>query len=626
MTRRLTGWPTRSPDGLGWRLPWDYPLRNGATAPPMGQSRLGGNPKGVPRGHGWLPSSRWVVANPQVGGQTQQQGARHCDRYVVQGETSGGGGAHPFSRRQVDTQTKSISKVAFGDPAKSVLDYLCARNWDPRFDTASESGFSDEDSSCGNVRRIPTIKREARDGFHDSGLNPTHHGTRLKNLLVACKLIIGDEPPISFVALVDTGAEMNLIQKGILPEHCLRPSPTPFKLVGPNASVIEGGSHYTVGQLKCDLITYHEHQKVEHYFTGDFHEADITEEAILSFVWLDDNRADVSAWRYGLKVEIDGRKAFLAGSKKQPRRPDSSARLQTRVDSVSKINLSADTKEKTKRALDLFSGTGCVRRTLREAGYEVISLDIDPKCSADIVCDILEWDFVSSFPTGYFDIITASPPCTEFSRAKSVGIRDLQGAIRVVERTLDIIEYFQPGVWWLENPRYGFLSTQVCMDGIPFTDHDYCQYTDWGYKKPTRFWGSEHIRLLTSCLCDGKTCPNLKEDGKGHFERLGGNNMKATKEDKYRIPATLIEYVSGLTQEEPVARGGEHPRQKPKRKNAPAQTGPLEVTELAKEKDILTHEVEKLQLCTSPGEGMMVRDLSAEAILMNATIACWLPS
>ncbi len=41
-----------------------------------------------------------------------------------------------------------------------------------------------------------------------------------------------------------------------------------------------------------------------------------------------------------------------------------------------------------------------------------------------------------------------------------------------------------------ENPRIGLLKSREYMQGIPYTDADYCQYSDWGYKKPTRFWGS----------------------------------------------------------------------------------------------------------------------------------------
>ena len=84
------------------------------------------------------------------------------------------------------------------------------------------------------------------------------------------------------------------------------------------------------------------------------------------------------------------------------------------------------------------------------------------------------------------------------------------------------------------------------MENIAFTDHDYFQYAKWGYQKPTRFWGSEHIRSLKSKCCDGRTCANLRAGKRGHLERLGGRHMKSTRKDKYRIPEPLIEYLCRL--------------------------------------------------------------------------------
>ena len=42
--------------------------------------------------------------------------------------------------------------------------------------------------------------------------------------------------------------------------------------------------------------------------------------------------------------------------------------------------------------LDIFSGTGSVAKVHRDHGYEVITLDSDPRFKADIQTDILEWD------------------------------------------------------------------------------------------------------------------------------------------------------------------------------------------------------------------------------------------
>ena len=60
--------------------------------------------------------------------------------------------------------------------------------------------------------------------------------------------------------------------------------------------------------------------------------------------------------------------------------------------------------------LDLFCGTGSVGDVFRAVGYEVISLDIEPKYKPTIVCDILQWNYKSTYPPGYFDVIFCCTP------------------------------------------------------------------------------------------------------------------------------------------------------------------------------------------------------------------------
>ena len=126
-----------------------------------------------------------------------------------------------------------------------------------------------------------------------------------------------------------------------------------------------------------------------------------------------------------------------------------------------------------RKLLELFSGTGSVGDVAKELGYVVISLDRDME--SDIKTDIMNWDY-KVFEPKSFDVIWASPPCTEYSRAKTLGIRDIDGANERVQRTLDILEYFEPKYWIIENPQTGLLTDQLCMWGIPFKDVDYCKY------------------------------------------------------------------------------------------------------------------------------------------------------
>ena len=107
---------------------------------------------------------------------------------------------------------------------------------------------------------------------------------------------------------------------------------------------------------------------------------------------------------------------------------------------------------------------------------------------------------------------------------------------------MDIVEYFLPKIWWVENPRYGYLREQPMVRDLPFVDIDYCQFSTWGYQKPTRFWGSPHLGELPHKKCPGKRCKTfVLVDGKfRHRERLGGDVMHFNTTQKGRNTTPLV--------------------------------------------------------------------------------------
>ena len=92
--------------------------------------------------------------------------------------------------------------------------------------------------------------------------------------------------------------------------------------------------------------------------------------------------------------------------------------------------------------LELFSGTGNVGTIAKSLGFNVISLELK---NADINSDILEWDY-KQVDRNHFDFIWSSPPCTEYSRAKTTGIRNIEYANSIVLKTIEIINYFNPNI------------------------------------------------------------------------------------------------------------------------------------------------------------------------------------
>lgn len=201
------------------------------------------------------------------------------------------------------------------------------------------------------------------------------------------------------------------------------------------------------------------------------------------------------------------------------------------------------------KVLELFSGTGSVARALKDRGLkdlEVVSVDITDRWSVPThKCDVLAWDY-RAYPANYFDVVWASPPCTEYSILKAnTGMRqNLELADRLVERTLEIIAYFNPGQWFIENPQTSMLKKRPMMIDKPYYDFDYCSFSDWGYKKRTRIWTNT---VQQPVLCSGTgSCPNMV----GRFHRVSFGGQGRPKEHvyescpagatAYRVPALLV--------------------------------------------------------------------------------------
>ena len=201
------------------------------------------------------------------------------------------------------------------------------------------------------------------------------------------------------------------------------------------------------------------------------------------------------------------------------------------------------------RVLDLFSGTGSVSQAARSLGHEAISLDY--AMPADIQCDLLKWDH-TVYPPGHFDIIACSPPCAVWSNARLMNIGKLhkdtcrgkwtkeeldadlngeQGKL-LVDRMREVLDYFQPRWWWIENPWLSRMRDYIT--DLPYVCVDYCMYCDWGYRKRTRLWTNIPFEPRT---CDGSgRCGNM--DGKRH--RVNLIDRGGYLHEKYRVPKRLI--------------------------------------------------------------------------------------
>jgi hypothetical protein len=209
-----------------------------------------------------------------------------------------------------------------------------------------------------------------------------------------------------------------------------------------------------------------------------------------------------------------------------------------------------------KRHLELFSGTHSFGKVSSKLGYDVISLDRDLtgecpfksgyKSKNHIMEDIMTWDY-KQYPSNHFKLITASPVCMWWSHLRMSWIgrkikahgdtiitreiidEDIEKyGVPMVDKVFEIINYFNPQYFIIENPKSGKMKDYI-NELIPFFDVDYCRY-GLPYKKTSRFW--TNVEGVNPLKCNHKK----------HNYALGhDSNMGIFK--KYRIPQKLIEDI-----------------------------------------------------------------------------------
>jgi hypothetical protein len=199
------------------------------------------------------------------------------------------------------------------------------------------------------------------------------------------------------------------------------------------------------------------------------------------------------------------------------------------------------------RLLELFCGTKSVSKALN---YETISVDIEASFQPTITADILTWDY-TIYPPGHFHTIWASPPCQDFSclnNARPEKHLNTANAEALVKKAIEIITYFNPERFFIENPQTGTLKDKEFMLGIPYIDMDYCRF-GFPYRKRTRFWTCVNG---TSKLCEGQgVCPEM--NGTRHKNAIGNSTYDEfwltpgkRLEQRYAIPPGVIRELFAL--------------------------------------------------------------------------------
>ena len=185
------------------------------------------------------------------------------------------------------------------------------------------------------------------------------------------------------------------------------------------------------------------------------------------------------------------------------------------------------------RLLELFSGTGSVGRAFAELGWEVVSLDLEPKAGSTICADVCSWEPIPMFAPGYFDMIWASPPCAEYSRALTRRPRKLEEGDRTAIRTLELIRDLRPPFWCIENPQTGLLKRRPFMANLQWSDVTYCKY-GFAYKKATRLWHNLPWEPEHRPCCAGSRCTLSEANGGRRSGALSAAGVRLCRTAKAR--------------------------------------------------------------------------------------------
>jgi hypothetical protein len=195
--------------------------------------------------------------------------------------------------------------------------------------------------------------------------------------------------------------------------------------------------------------------------------------------------------------------------------------------------------------ISLFDRTGNWSRPYREAGWEVMRVDNQLRRGIDSIgCmmegDILDWDYMDAIKYYNRFIVLAAEPCTDYavSGARHFKAKDLDGSTaysqKLVAKTNEIIKYFNPFAWSLENPKTRIHKLNPWIGQRPkyiFNPCDFAGYSpdpdDDRYNKETWLFGKFNDPVKKRMEPLGKEYPG--------FKNLGGKSL-ATKNARSITP------------------------------------------------------------------------------------------
>lgn len=209
------------------------------------------------------------------------------------------------------------------------------------------------------------------------------------------------------------------------------------------------------------------------------------------------------------------------------------------------------------KMLELFCGMKCAGEVFKTK-YDVISLDYNPEFNATHTEDILKWDYTIYKPNT-FEVLWASPDCTTWSlatggkyRTKANILSTLpkgKDAEKMIDRLIEIIDYFKPTYWFIENPRalLQYYPAMIELEKNNYKTLVYYGNHDWGFPKATHIWSN--IKLW-----ENEKAPIMPEDSyvltwhnyDKRYKRMFKSFWKGNPKTRSLVPPKLLKKIYDL--------------------------------------------------------------------------------
>lgn len=228
---------------------------------------------------------------------------------------------------------------------------------------------------------------------------------------------------------------------------------------------------------------------------------------------------------------------------------------------------------------ELFSGTGTLTRLAgaRFGGHPLVkstlAVDVSARAAPDLIADLhtdaglarVELRMKACVEQGLAVVVHMSPPCQQYSRCNTIGVRNLEVANARVQRVLRLVKKYAVA-WTVENPGTDHPAS-LWRQGLPelscWKTVDYCAF---GYplKKSTgiAFSSQRMHRGFGDFLCRGDACPlSIRvphRKRKRHIGHFGDMNREERSAMPVGFCARILETLVSEAQRHRETRLGEY--------------------------------------------------------------------